>query len=143
MAEFTPEDGEALLKQVFAPWVQAQKLTPTAFGEKQARFVLPEASETELQGGPGAGFVCGQAIASACDTAVVLALSGANGRFRNCTTVDLHVNYLRPLPKGNNEVVVDIESNGRKLAIARVSVFAEGSEKPSAIATATFMYLEA
>ena len=142
MSEFTPEDGKALLAQAFAPWVQAQRLTPMEFGPTQARFVLPPNDDTALQGGPGAGLMCGQAIASAADTAVVLALSGANGRFRNCTTVDLSVNYLRPLSMGETSVVVDIESNGRKMAVARVRFCAEGSEKPAALATATFMYLE-
>lgn len=142
MADFTPEDGKALLREVFAPWVQAQNLTPVSFSPKQARFVLPKSEDTALQGGPGKGLVCGQAIASAADTAVVLALAGANGRFRNCTTVDLTVNYARPLPNGDNDVVVDIASNGRKLAMCRVSVFAAGSDKPAALATATFMYLE-
>lgn len=142
MGEFTIEDGRRLLADAFAPWVQAQGLTPVSFGPAQAEFDLPPRPETELQGGPGKGLMCGQAIASAADTAVVLALSGANGRFRNCTTVDLSVNYLRPLPMGTTRVVVDIESNGRKMAVARVRLTAEGAAKPAALATATFMYLE-
>lgn len=142
MADFTPDDGRALLRETFAPWVQMQGLDPMSFSKTQARFRLPPVEATALQGGPGKGLVCGQAIAAAADTAVVLALSGANGRFRNCTTVDMSVNFLRPLPMGQNTVIVDIESNGRKMAVARVRVLAEGSEKPAALATATFMYLE-
>lgn len=142
MQGFTPEDGKALLASAFAPWVQAQGLTPEVFGKVQARFTLPPVEDTALRGGPGAGLICGQAIASAADTAVVLALAGANGRFRNCTTVDLAVNYLRPLPMGRCSVVVDIESNGRRMAVARVRITGEGAEKPAALATATFMYLE-
>lgn len=142
MGEFTVEDGKRLLAEAFAPWVQAQGLTPTSFGPVQATFVLPPNDETALLGGPGKGLMCGQAIASAADTAVVLALSGANGRFRNCTTVDLTVNFMRPLPMGRTTVTVDIESNGRKMAVARVRFHAEGAAKPAALATATFMYLE-
>lgn len=142
MSEFTPDDARALLTETFAPWVQAQGLVPLSFSRERAEFELPPNPEMTLRGGPGAGLVCGQAIAAAADTAVVLALAGANGRFRNCTTVDLTLNYLRPLPDGRTRVTVEIESNGRKLAVARVRLIAEGAEKPAALATATFMYLE-
>jgi acyl-coenzyme A thioesterase PaaI-like protein len=139
---FSIADGKALLQNAFAYWVLAQNLTPVAFSKTQAKFVLPENDDLALRGGPGAGFVCGQAIAAAADTAVVIALAGANGRFRNCTTIDLATNFLRPLPMGDTLLVVDIESNGRKLAVCRIAFYGAGSDKPAALSTATFMYLE-
>ena len=139
---FSIEDGKALLQEAFAHWVLAQNLTPVSFSKTQAIFTLPANDDLALRGGPGVGLVCGQAIAAAADTAVVIGLSGANGRFRNCTTVDLSINFLRPIPMGDTKIVVDIESNGRKLAVCRIAFYAEGSEKPAALSTATFMYLE-
>ncbi len=139
---FSIEDGKTLLAEAFAPWVLQQNLTPTSFSKTQATFSLPANDSLALRGGPGAGLICGQAIAAAADTATVIALAGANGRFRNCTTVDLSVNYLRPLPMGDTNVTVDIESNGRKLATCRLTIQSKGASKPAALATATFMYLE-
>lgn len=139
---FSIEDGKALLAEAFAPWVLQQNLTPTAFSKTQATFILPANDDLALRGGPGAGLICGQAIAAAADTATVIALAGANGRFRNCTTVDQSVNFLRPLPMGDTAITVDIESNGRKLATCRLTIQSVGASKPAALATATFMYLE-
>lgn len=55
------------------------------------------------------------------DTACVLALTGANGRFRVCTTVEMSVRFIRPL-LGPADIRADIESNGRKLAVCRVAM---------------------
>ena len=141
--EFGPESAQALVAETFAPWVEALGLSLIAAGPDQARLRLPAAEALQLKGGPGVGVLCGQAIAAVADTACVLALTGANGRFRNCTTVDMSVRFIRPVVKSAAEVTVDIESNGRKLAVCRVTIRAEGSEKTAALATATFMYLEA
>ena len=139
---FSTKDGKALLAEAFAPWVLQQNLTPTAFSKTQATFTLPANDALALRGGPGAGLICGQAIAAAADTATVIALAGANGRFRNCTTVDLSINYLRPLPMADTKITVDIESNGRKLATCRLKIQSNEATKPAALAIATFMYLE-
>ena len=139
---FSIEDGKALLAEAFAPWVLQQKLIPNVFSKTQATFTLPANNAHALSGGPGEGFICGQAIAAASDTATVIALAGANGRFRNCTTVDLAINYLRPLPMGDTTITVNIESNGRKLATCRLTIQSKDALKPAALATATFMYLE-
>lgn len=138
---FGPEEATALLNSIFAPWVREMGLQPVAFGPERAEFRLPANGVLNLRGGPGDGLLCGQAVAAAADTACVLALAGASGGFRNCTTVEMSVNYLRPL-KGNVEIMVDIESNGRKLAVCRVGFRAAGGGKTAALATATFMYLE-
>ena len=125
----------------FAPWVAELGLELLETSATQARLRLPEGERVKLRGGPGVGVTCGQAIAAVADTACVFALTGANGRFRNCTTIDMSVRFIRPL-SGPADVIVDLESNGRKLAVCRVTVRAEGSDKTAALATATFMYLE-
>lgn len=136
------EQAHAQVDDTFAPWVAELELEMIETGPKQARLRLPANDRIELRGGPGAGVICGQAVAAVADTACVYALTGANGRFRNCTTTDMSVRFARPLPGGPVDVVVDIESNGRKLAVCRVTLRSDGSEKTAALATATFMYLE-
>lgn len=126
----------------FAPWVKELGIELVEAGPKSAKLRVPANDILELRGGPGAGVICGQAIAAIADTACVFALTGANGRFRNCTTTDMSVRFARPLPGGDVDVRVDLESNGRKLAVCRVTLMAAGGEKTAALATATFMYLE-
>ena len=138
---FGPAEAAALLESDFAPWVREMGLEAVELGPRAARFRLPVNERLQLAGGPGAGGLCGQALAAVADTATVLALSGANGRFRVCTTVEMSVNFVRPLGPVPAEVAVEIVSNGKKLATTRVTVSAEGSEKPAALATLTFMYL--
>ncbi|MDF0602879.1 PaaI family thioesterase [Psychromarinibacter sp. C21-152] len=143
MSEFGPAEAAALLRDTFAPWIEEMGLELVEGSAAGAMLRLPRSERLQLRGGPGQGVLCGQAVAAVADTSCVLALAAANVRFRNCTTVDMSVRFIRPVPDGAADVVVDIESNGRTLAVCRVSVRAEGSAKTAALATATFMYLEA
>jgi len=143
MSDFGPAEAAALVAETFAPWIESMGLTLIEADARQARFRLPANADLQLRGGPGTGVLCGQAIAAIADTACVVALAAANGRFRNCTTVDMSVRFIRPVPPGDADVTVDLESNGRTLAVCRVAVRAAGSDKTAALATATFMYLEA
>ncbi len=143
MPEFGPDEARALVADTFAPWVERMGLELVEADATRAVLRLPVQAELQLRGGPGKGVLCGQAIAGVADTSCVLALAAANGRFRNCTTVDMSVRFIRPVPPGDADVIVDLESNGRTLAVCRVTIRAAGSEKTAALATATFMYLEA
>lgn len=140
---FGPAEAAALLDAVFADWVRALGLEAVALGPGEARFRVPANDALALRGGPGAGVVCGQAVAALADTAAVLALAGANGRFRNCTTVTLTVSYLRPLRLGPLAVEVTVPANGRTLATCEVTLRGEADAKPAARASVTFLYLEA
>ena len=136
------KEAMAQVDHTFAPWVADLGLTLLECSRAQAKLRLPENKALELRDGPGVGIICGQAMAAIADTACVYALTGANGRFRNCTTTDMSVRFARPLPGGDVDVRVDLESNGRKLAVCRVTLMAASSPKTAALATATFMYLE-
>ena len=138
----SPSQTVAIIGHSFAPWVAELGLELVETGPTHALLRLPKNERVELRGGPGIGVICGQAIAAVADTACVLALTAANGRFRNCTTTDMSVRFIRPLAGGDVDVRVDLESNGRKLAVCRVTLCVAGSTKTAALATATFMYLE-
>ena len=133
---------EALLDQIFAPWVQALDLQVSELTETGGQFLLPESQALVRGGGDGPKVVCGQALAAAADTLSVLALSHLNGRFRNCTTVDMTTHFMRPLLLGNVEAHVEAVSNGRRMAVTRVEFRAPGQTKIAATATCAFAYLE-
>jgi uncharacterized protein (TIGR00369 family) len=136
---FGTEKMAALLRDAFAPWVRDPGLRPVELTAAGATFSMP--ANPRLARGGGASVVCGQALAAAADTVSVLALCGLNGRFRNCTTVDLTTHFLRPLPVGDVDITVEALSNGRRMATTRVEFRAPGG-KLAAHATCAFAYLE-
>jgi len=127
-----------MLETVFAPWIVAMGLKPLEFTGKGGRFLLPDNRELVHVG----GVICGQATAAAADTCAVVALAAVNGRFRFCSTVDLSVKFMRPLPPGDAEIAIDILSNGKRMAYARADIAAAGSGKTAVTAMMTFAYIE-
>lgn len=142
MKPFGLTDMQTLLAQAFAPWVRDLQLTPTEITDTGALFLLPENPDLVRGGGDGPKVVCGQALAAVADTASVLALCGLNGRFRNCTTVDLTCHFMRPLMLGDVHITITALSNGRRMAVTRAEFRACEGAKLAATATCTFAYLE-
>ena len=138
MAEFGVKEAEDLIGRIFAPWIVDLGLKPVAFDTAGGDFVLPENRKLVHVG----GVVCGQATASAADTASVVTLSALNGRFRICTTVDLTTHFIRPLPPGEIGLRVDVLSNGKRMAFTRAEMRAKGEARVAVSATMAFSYLE-
>ena len=138
MSTFGIADAEEALERVFAPWIVELGLKPVGFDARGGDFVLPRNERLVHVG----GIVCGQATASAADTACVVTLSALNGRFRICTTVDLTAHFIRPLKPGDIDIRVDVLSNGRRMAYARVEMRAKGDDRVAVPATAAFAYPE-
>ena len=63
---------------------------------------LPVAPELVHAG----GVLCGQAIMSAADTAMLVAMIAKVGSFKPMTTVQLQTSFLRPVPKDVKSVTV-------------------------------------
>ena len=153
-AGFSPADAQALLQSVFAPWVRALSLETLAFDASGGDFILPQNADLCLSGGPGQNVICGQAVMAVADTVSVLTLAGVNKRFRNCTTLDMATNFLRPLMLGPVAIRGEVLSNGRKSALVRVELrqapLGKPAGKPSgkpvgklaATANCAFLYLE-
>lgn len=131
-------DTNKLMEGVFAPWIVDLGVMPVAFDEAGADFRLADNPALVHVG----GVVCGQAIASAADTACIMALTAHNGRFRICTTVDFSVHFIRPVAPGHVDMRVEILSNGKRMAYTRVEFRAAGSPKLAATVTGAFAYLE-
>ncbi|MEO0999193.1 MAG: PaaI family thioesterase [Pseudomonadota bacterium] len=142
MSAWEPAEMQAMLGEVFAPWVQALDLCAEAVDAAGADFTFPAGEALIRGGGPGGGVLSGQAVAAAGDTASVVTLAALGGRMRACTTVDLTAHFMRPLPAGKIALRVAVLSNGRRMAVTRAEFRAEGSEKLAATVTCTFAWLE-
>ena len=138
MPPFGVKEAQETLQKVVAPWIVDLGLEAISFDERGGEFRLPENPRLVHVG----GVICGQATASAADTACVVTLCVLNGRFRTCTTVDLTTHFIRPLKPGDVDIRVDILSNGKRMAYARVEMRAKGDTRIAVTATAAFAYLE-
>src|SRR5918995_4402102 len=92
---FDREAGELLLRDVFAGWVQELGLSVDQVGPESAVLRM-RFSEKLCRDN---GVICGQAIMSLADTAMVFAVSAASGAYRPMTTVDQTVHFLRPIAR--------------------------------------------
>jgi len=87
----------------------------------------------------GGGVLCGQAIMSAADTAMLLAMIAQLGEFRPMTTVQMQTSFLRPVPKdvGRVRVVATVLRFGKTLSYGEIE-FTTADGKLAAHATATY-----
>jgi len=135
---FGVKEAEEMLGTVFAPWIVEMGLKSLEFSATGGRFLLPENKDLVHVG----GVICGQASAAAADTCAVVTLAAVNGRFRFCSTVDLSVKFMRPLPPGDAEIRVNVLSNGKRMAYASADVIAAESGKTAVATMMTFAYME-
>ncbi|MFT6656920.1 PaaI family thioesterase [Maritalea sp.] len=133
---------EDLIVEICAPWVQELGIKVLALDEATTQFIMPATEKILRHRGPDGGLVSGQALMAGSDTVSFLALSYLNGRFRNCVTVNMATNFMRPLPEGNVVYKVSVLSNGKRMATTRVDIFAEGSEKVATSSSGVFAYIE-
>ena len=130
----TPAAAQAILAENFAPWVQALGLTVETVAADAATLRLPFDPRLVRVGGT----VCGQALMTAADTAMVIACSAALGGFRPMATVGQTISFLRPV--ANDDVLVEarVLRLGRTLAFGEVALRAAGSAALAAHATTTY-----
>jgi uncharacterized protein (TIGR00369 family) len=87
------------------------------------------------------GIVCGQALIAAADTAMVLALVSAQGGMRPMTTVDLTINFMRPIKDEDVCLTAAVKRLGKTLAFCTTEVAGAATAKPAAFATGTYAIL--
>jgi len=92
------------LDEIAAEYVRRLKLRVESIdaGADSVTLSLPVTPELVHAG----GVLCGQAIMSAADTAMLVAMIAKIGSFRPMTTVQLQANFLRPVPKETATVAV-------------------------------------
>lgn len=133
----TPTEGQAILADNFAPWVQALNLRVTACDAASATLLMPF-DERLLRVG---GIICGQALMSAADTAMVIAICSALGGMRPMATVSQNFSFMRALggaPGQHVEVLARVLKFGKTLVFGEVEIRAAGDERVGVHATTTY-----
>jgi acyl-CoA thioesterase len=88
-----------------------------------------------------AGVMHGGAIATLVDTAVAFAIVGASRPGARFTTVEMKLNYLRPIQKGRVIAEAKLIRNGRRIVVSDCDVFDSQGEL-AAKGLLTYMRLE-
>lgn len=109
---------QAALTTYFAPWVQALALRVEASSPQTVLLRLPQNEELSRIG----GMLCGQAMAAAADTAMVLALINHFGEFRPCTTVQLSTSFLKPLSGQDALIEARVIRAGKAMAFGEIDI---------------------
>ena len=137
MKALTTEQANAILAESFAPWVLASGIVTEAAGADTATLRIPYAEQLCRVG----GILCGQALLTGADTAMVIALAAASCGFKPCTTVDLTINYMRPITKADALLEARVMRLGKTLAFCTCEVREAGGSKPAAFSTGTYAIL--
>jgi uncharacterized protein (TIGR00369 family) len=137
MPALSTEQANAILADNFAPWVLATGVTAEATGADTARLRVPFSDRLCRIG----GILCGQALLTGADTAMVIALAATSGGFRPCTTVDLTINYMRPITKADAVLEAKVMRLGKTLAFCTCEVREAGGTRPAAFSTGTYAIL--
>lgn len=116
-------DGNAILKDNFAPWVQDLGLVVEETGDRSAVLRLPWSERLAREGGA----LSGQALMAAADTATAIAVSVARGEYAPMTTVQQSSTFQRPVTGTDVIVTARITKLGRTLAFADVTMSADGA----------------
>jgi uncharacterized protein (TIGR00369 family) len=118
-----PADGDALLRDNFAPWVQDLGLVVESVSGSEAVLRLPWSDRLAREGGA----LSGQAVMAAADTATVIAVSAARGGYVPMTTVQQNTSFQRPIVGADALVTARVTKAGRTLAFAEVTITANGA----------------
>jgi uncharacterized protein (TIGR00369 family) len=134
---FDRATAERLLTDVFAPWVQDLDLSVASF-DKEGATLRMRFSEKLCRDN---GVICGQALMSLADTAMVFAVSSAGGAYRPMATVDQTMHFLRPA--ANADVLADakVVRLGRTMAFGSVTLTTDGDTRPVAMAQLAYALL--
>ncbi len=100
------ESLQGLLSAWFAPWVQALDLRVESFADGEVALRLPQSDQLSRVG----GMLCGQAMMSAADTAMVL------------TTVQLNTSFLKPLSGQDARITARVVRAGKNLVFGEIDI---------------------
>ncbi|MEO8203116.1 MAG: PaaI family thioesterase [Betaproteobacteria bacterium] len=137
MADLGVAAAQDILAANFAPWVLDLGLGVESVGEGTAVLRLPYSERLVRVGGT----LCGQALMSAADTAMVIALSGSFGAFKPVTTVSQNVTFMRPIAAQDVLVEAKVMRLGKTLAFGEITLRGAKDERPACHATTTYAIL--
>lgn len=134
----TADDGNAILRESFAPWVQDLGLTVEEVEPGRATLRLPWSDRLAREGGG----ISGQALMAAADTTTVIAISAARGGFGPMTTVQQSTTFQRPVVGVDVLVTARVTKLGRTLAFVDVTMTPDGADAPAAHAITVYALLD-
>ena len=130
-------DAQDLLSRVTAPWIQDLDIQIDSVSKLKCKFTLNYSKKLVRDG----NIICGQAIVSAADTAMIVAVISALGKYQEITTVDISCKYLRPLLGKGGLIETEILKLGRRLVVGRITIKDIQSNKPAAEISCTYALL--
>jgi acyl-coenzyme A thioesterase PaaI-like protein len=125
--------AQQILAENFAKWVRELQLRVESVAADRAVLRMPFSDSLVRFGGT----VCDQALMSAADTSMVIALAGAFGGFKPVTTVSQNVTFMRPISGRDTLIEARIIRLGKTLAFGEILLRADGDDRPAAHATTT------
>ncbi|KDN87984.1 PaaI family thioesterase [Kitasatospora cheerisanensis] len=130
-------EGDRILADRFAPWVQALGLSVVETGPRHAVLRLPWSDQLARDGGG----LSGQAMMAAADTATVIAVSSALGGFGPMTTVQQSITFQRAARDTDLLVTARLTKLGRRIAFADITLTApDAPDDPVAHATTVYAF---
>ena len=137
MAELSIAAAQAILADNFAEWMRDLGLSVESVVSGAALLRMPYSERLVRVGGT----ISGQALMSAADTAMVIALSASFGEFKPVTTVSQNVTFMRPIAQQDVLVDARVIRLGKTLAFGEVTLRGAKDEKVAAHATTTYAIL--
>jgi uncharacterized protein (TIGR00369 family) len=137
MTMFDKPAAEQMLSSVFAAWIQDLRLAVERLERDGAVLRMPFSERLCRDN----GVVCGQALMSLADTAMVFAVSAAAGGYRPMTTVDQTMHFLRPAATADVLADARVIRLGRTMAFGSVTLTAAGDDRPVAMAQIAYAIL--
>ncbi|OYU92172.1 MAG: thioesterase [Bradyrhizobiaceae bacterium PARB1] len=134
MTTFDQTAATTLLQTVFAPWVQNLDLSVERI-EVDSAVLRMRFSEKLCRDN---GVVCGQALMSLADTAMVFAISAAAGGYLPMTTVDQTVHFLKPAKQTDLLADARVLRIGRTMAFGSVEIRPVNDTRPVALAQTAY-----
>jgi uncharacterized protein (TIGR00369 family) len=118
MSAFDVAAATEVLQREFAPWVQELGLTIATIGRDGATLRM-QAGSGALRSG---GVVCGQALMTLADTAMVFAVAGASGGYRPMTTVGQTISFMKPARGATIRAEARVLLLGKTLAFGEIAI---------------------
>jgi uncharacterized protein (TIGR00369 family) len=133
----TLDEVRAVLADNFAPWVLSLGIAADRVTADGAVLRIPFDERLCRVG----GILCGQALASGADTAMVISLAVVAGGLKPLTTVDLTINFMRPITRTDAVLEARVMRLGKSLAFCTCEIREAGSARPAAFSTGTYAML--
>lgn len=137
MAALGKAAAQEILAANFAAWVLDLGLAVESVGEGVVMLRMPYSERLVRVGGT----ICGQALMSAADTAMVIALAGTFGGFKPVTTVSQNVTFMRPIAQQDVLIEARVIRAGKTLAFGEITLRGAKDERTAAHATTTYAIL--